>query len=500
MMSVRPHAQGSGSLTAGPSKAAGVFPAGTQLRSVERRQWWLWVSAIAVTLLLTLGILSFTFQFLMGGQDEASYVLNLNNSVRGLIGVVLLFDLYCIYQQLQIQRIRRQLAEKEEQLRQAHKMEAIGRLSGGIAHDFNNLLSVIIGYADELEGCEGGTDRQRKHAEQIKKAGLRAASLTRQLLAFSRQQVLQPRVLDLNGTISDLGKMLRRLIGEDVEFVLELDPTLGKVKVDHGQIEQVIMNLVVNARDAMPEGGKLTIATTNLQLSKKQTEKMPYVQPGSYVQLTVTDNGTGMDPVTKAHIFEPFFTTKEKGRGTGLGLATVYGVVKQSGGYIWVFSELGQGTTFKICLPTVAEAASAVSPKTQSVKAAKVLGTILLVEDEDSLRELISELLTRHGYRVLSASTGAQALEILRTVNDRVHLLLADVVLPGMSGVALAKTLSASLPELRVLYISGYSEFQSYGHGGLPPGDRLLQKPFTMETLLREVSEVLSSTRVEAPC
>ena len=470
------------------------------MRRVERRQWWLWVSAIAVTLLLTLGILSFTFQFLIGGQDEAFYFINLKNSARGLIGVVLLFDLYCIYQQLQIQRIRQQLMEKEEQLRQAHKMEAVGRLSGGIAHDFNNLLSVIIGYADELQGCQGDIDTQRRHAEQIKKAGLRAASLTRQLLAFSRQQVLQPRVLELNSTLSDLGKMLRRLIGEDVEFVLQLDPDLARVKVDQSQIEQVIMNLVVNARDAMPEGGKLTIATTNAQLTRKQAEEMPYAQPGSYVELSVSDTGTGMDPATKAHIFEPFFTTKEMGKGTGLGLATVYGVVKQSGGYIWVSSELGQGTTFTIFLPQVTDAVRAVGAKAQPAAAVKALSTILLVEDEDSLRELASGSLARHGYRVLSASTGTQALEIARNSGDRVHLLLTDVVLPGMSGVSLAKTLSANLPELRVLYMSGYSEFQSYGHADLSPQDRLLQKPFTMETLLREVSEVLSSPGVEVSC
>jgi CheY-like chemotaxis protein len=281
---------------------------------------------------------------------------------------------------------------------------------------------------------------------------------------------------------------------------MAIDPALGRVKVDQSQIEQVIMNLVVNARDAMPEGGKLTITTTNAQLSKKQAEKMPYVQPGSYVQVSVTDTGIGMDPETKAHIFEPFFTTKANGKGTGLGLATVYGVVKQSGGYIWVSSELGQGTSFKILLPQVADAVPAVSPKAQPAKAVKVLSTILLVEDEDSLRELISGLLRRHGYRVLSASTGTQALEIARNFNDRVDLLLTDLVLPGMSGVLLAKTLSANLPELRILYMSGYSEFQSYDHGGLPPEKRLLQKPFTTETLLREVSEVLSPAGVEARC
>jgi two-component system, cell cycle sensor histidine kinase and response regulator CckA len=482
--------KGSGTLTTGPSNNTFVHSALTQMRQVERRQWWLWVSAVAITLLLTLGILSFTFQFLIGSHDDGFYFFNLNNSARGLTALVLLFDFYCIFQQFQIQRIRRQLVEKEEQLRQAQKMEAIGRLSGGIAHDFNNLLSVIIGYADELEHQEG-TDKQRRYAEQINKAGQRAASLTRQLLAFSRQQVLQPRILELNSTIADLGKMLRRLIGEHIEVILALDPALARVKVDESQMEQVIMNLVVNARDAMPEGGQLTITTKNTQLTKKRIAQMTYIQAGSYVELSVADTGTGMDPTTKAHIFEPFFTTKEKGKGTGLGLSTVYGVVKQSGGYIFVSSEVGQGTTFTIFLPQVTEAIHAVEPEPQSAQIVKAPITILLVEDEDSVRELISAWLTRHGYRVLSASNGSEALEIARNSKNSVQLLLTDVVLPGMNGVSLAKTLSAKLPELQVIYMTGYSEFQSYGHE--LPENRVLQKPFTKETLLREVGEVLSS-------
>jgi signal transduction histidine kinase/CheY-like chemotaxis protein len=475
-----------------------VQPAWIHLRLVERRQWWLWASAIVVTLLLTLGILSFTLQFFSSNQNDASYFVNLQDSVRGLFALVFLFDIYCIYQQLQIQRIRRQLIDKEEQLRQAHKMEAIGRLSGGIAHDFNNLLSVIIGYAEDLEATPHECDKARRNAGQIRKAGERAASLTRQLLAFSRQQVLQARVLDLNGTINDLGKMLRRLIGEDIEFILALDPAAGNVKVDQSQIEQVILNLAVNARDAMPEGGKLTIATANAQLDEKHAEKMPYVQPGSYVRLSVTDTGTGMDRETKAHIFEPFFTTKEKGKGTGLGLATVYGVVKQSGGYIWVTSEMGQGASFEIFLPQVGGAGPVASPKAQPVSAVSANSTILLVEDEDSLRELVSGLLAREGYRVLSASTGAQALEIARNFNDPIHLLLTDVVLPGINGPTLVKALSPHLAEMKVLYMSGYSEFQSYGGGGLPFENPLLQKPFTRETLLRAVGEALSPALADA--
>jgi signal transduction histidine kinase/CheY-like chemotaxis protein len=391
----------------------------------------------------------------------------------------------------------KELQEREQQLRQAVKMEAVGRLSGGIAHDFNNLLSVIIGYADELNESKSDGDKLRRNAEQIKKAGQRAASLTRQLLAFSRQQVLQPRVLDLNSVVADLAKMLRRLIGADIELTLTLDPEVGSVKADPSQIDQVLMNLVVNARDAMPEGGQITIETSNTELTQGQAAKMPYVQPGPYVQLTVTDTGIGMDAETMAHIFEPFFTTKEKGQGTGLGLATVYGIIKQSGGYIWVFSEPGRGTSFKIFLPRVMDAAPAVSAKTQPAKGRRALSTVLLVEDEDSLRELIAELLARDGYHVLAASNGAQAVETARSFQGPIHLLLTDIVLPGISGTAVAKHLAASRPEMKILYMSGYSEFHPSGRGSLPPDARLLQKPFTKETLLRDVAEALSPAGVE---
>ncbi len=454
-----------------------------QMVEVERRQWRLWVSAIAVTVPLTLGIMSFALPYLLGPVQPID-ALNLDLAVRGLLAMVLLFDLYSIYQQVQIVRIRRQLRnserlfdligenaadliavvdvkgnriynspsyekilgytaedlagssgldqvhpddrekviaanndakedgtgcrleyrmrhkngswrvlestasavrndrgeierlvivnrditerkqaeeelkESEHQLRQAQKMEAVGRLSGGVAHDFNNLLSVIIGYADELDPSRNDTEKLRRNAEQIKKAGLRAASLTRQLLAFSRQQVLQPKILELNAAVADLAKMLKRLIGADIELTLSLDPAAGRVKADPSQLDQVIVNLVVNARDAMPEGGKLMIATANAEVNERQAARMHNMQPGSYVQLTVTDTGTGMDAETLAHIFEPFFTTKEKGKGTGLGLSTVYGIVKQSGGYIWVDSAPGKGTSFKIFLPRETEMAS----------------------------------------------------------------------------------------------------------------------------------------------
>jgi two-component system cell cycle sensor histidine kinase/response regulator CckA len=416
-------------------------------------------------------------------------VQNANGEIEGL--VIVNRD---ITERKQAEELLRQ---KEEQLRQAGKMEAIGRLSGGIAHDFNNLLSVIIGYAEILSAGSSDSAKLRDNAEQIKKAGQRAASLTRQLLAFSRQQVLQPRVIDLNGVVTDMGKMLRRLIGEDIDLTMALDPAVQKVKADQSQIEQVIMNLVVNARDAMPDGGKLTITVTPHEVSDNEAQKMPYIQRGSYVQLSVDDTGTGMDASTQAHIFEPFFTTKEKGKGTGLGLATVYGIVKQSGGYIWVSSDLGKGATFKILLPPAADAAQAASRRVQAIKSETAASTLLLVEDEDSLREMVLDLLTSKGYRVLAASSGAQALETERGFAGDIHLLLTDVVLPGMSGPALAKHLTSSRPEIRVLYMSGYAEFQSEGRGSLPAGALLLQKPFTRNVLLRQVAEALSLSSVE---
>jgi PAS domain S-box-containing protein len=589
----------------------------TEMVEVERRQLWLWGSAVAITLLLTVGILSFTVPYVLG-TDSPFYSLNLKLSAQGLVGVVLLFDIYSLYQQWQIVQIRRQLQNSEQlfhligenaadliavvdmegnrlynspsyekllgytqedlaassaldqihpddrekvaaaneeakqtgtgrcleyrirdkngawhflestasvvrnqngqnerliivnrditkrkqaeeelqqserQLRQAHKMEAVGRLSGGIAHDFNNLLSVIIGYADEIDPSCGDTEKLRKNAEQIKKAGLRAASLTRQLLAFSRQQVLQPRIMELNGVVAELAKMLQRLIGADVELTLKLDPDAGRVKADQGQLDQVIMNLVVNARDAMPGGGKLIIETANAAVSEHQALKLPYLQPGSYVQLTVTDTGTGIDAQTIAHIFEPFFTTKEKGKGSGLGLSTVYGIIKQSGGYIWADSEPGQGTSFKIFLPRVMETVTAQDARVETPSPSVASSTVLVVEDEESLRDLISESLSRHGYRVLAAPNGANALELARAHRCHVQLLLTDVVLPGIGGPILAEQLASEQPGLKVLYMSGYSDFHAFGSGSLPPGARLLQKPFTKEELLQEVARVLA--------
>ncbi len=605
----------------GEIKGAGR-PLVSHLDQIERRQWWLWSSAIVVTLLLTAGLLSFTFPFWFDKVD-ASYVINLQQSLRGLVGLVLLFDIYAFYQQLQIYRVRRQLIEsqrlfhligenaedliavvdpagrtlynspsyekvlgysieelngtsgldqvhpedqarvieaaeearrtgvggrleyrfrhkdgtwrvleskasvvrnsaghpqelvivnrditerkkseevfqlREAQLRQSQKMEAVGRLSGGIAHDFNNLLGVIMGYSDVLEMQLQEGDPMRKHAIEIKKAGKRAASLTNQLLAFSRQQVLQPKILDLNAVVADMGKMLHRLIGEDIELVTKLAADLGKVKADQSQIEQVIMNLAVNARDALPEGGKLTIQTSNAELREDVVASKPYVRPGAYVLLTVTDTGMGMDAGTMAHIFEPFFTTKEKGKGTGLGLATVYGIVKQSDGYIWVDSQPGNGASFKICLPVVSKAVQEPVAEVAPIISNRGTETVLLVEDEGSLRALVADLLEQAGYKVLAASCGSRAMEIAESFKAPIHLMLTDVVMPGIGGPALAKKLGAARPDMKIMFMSGYIEFHSGENGGLPPGIQLLQKPFTNEALIREVGRVLKLAELQ---
>jgi two-component system cell cycle sensor histidine kinase/response regulator CckA len=589
------------------------------LHQIERRQWWLSASAIVVTLLLTLGAASLASSMFYA-QGGIFYLLDLRQAVSGLLGLVLLFDVYVIYQQLQIHRIRLQLNEQQElfrlisenaadmiavvdtngrrlynspsyqkilgyspeelegtpsleqihpddrqfvseagqqarrtgmgrkleyrfrhkdgtwrilessasvirnakgepekfvivnrditerkqaektlrenRLRQVHKMEAVGRLSGGIAHDFNNLLGVIIGYSEVLEGYLGESDPIRKSVEEIKKAGQRAASLTRQLLAFSRQQVLEPKVLDLNAFVPDVEKMLRRLIGEDIELTTVLDPALGRVKADQGQIEQVIMNLAANARDAMPEGGKLTIETGNVEVDESFVLHSPYVRPGPYVQLVVSDTGVGMDAEMQGHIFEPFFTTKGLGRGTGLGLATVYGIVKQSNGYIWVDSEVGKGATFKIYLPRVEDAVETASPEAPQSQTWHGWETILLVEDEESLRSIIRDLLTQSGYDVLEANSGAHALEIAERHQGPIHLLLTDVVMPGMSGPILAEKLAASRPETRMLYMSGYTDYPTGQQSILDSSIPLLDKPFTRDRLIRKVRAALEPKEV----
>jgi CheY-like chemotaxis protein len=371
-------------------------------------------------------------------------------------------------------------------------MEAIGQLAGGIAHDFNNLLTIISGYSGLLlnSRVDPSTKGQLK---EIHKAGERAASLTRQLLAFSRKQVLAPKVLDLNATVMDTEKMLRRLIGEDVLLATALDPNLMPVKVDPGQIEQVIINLAVNARDAMRKGGKLTIDTANVELDETFTHLRPDVKPGRYVMLAVSDTGCGMTKEVEARIFEPFFTTKGPGKGTGLGLATVYGIIKQSGGNIYVYSEPDRGTTFKIYLPTVEEQAS----PDQSVYGMNVAAfgdeTILLVEDEDGVREIARLALEAHGYKVLEASRGQEAIRLCTTHQGPIHLLVSDVVMPEMGGREVAERLGALNAGIKMLYLSGYTDDAVVRHGVLEAQAAFLQKPFTPVALATKVREVLDA-------
>jgi PAS domain S-box-containing protein len=575
------------------------------LRVAERRQWWLSFSGVLVTLLLTVGIVSFSlsvyalqFNFL----DTSSIHL----ATRALVGMVLLFVVYVLYQQLQIHRFRMRLVEREElfrlitenaadmiavvtadgkrlynspsygkvlgysaeelsqtsayaqihpddqskvskaaeqarssgvgnrveyrvrhksgdwrmlestasavcspegkveklvivnrditerrrleqQLVLSHKLEAIGRLSGGVAHDFNNLLGVIIGYAEALEQDPAGNESYREAVDEILKAGHRAAALTQQLLAFSRKQVLEPKILDLNAVVADVEKMLRRLIGEDIDIKITSCADLGMVKADRGQIDQVIMNLAVNARDAMPRGGLLKIETCNVELREEDRKNRQYVVPGRYVMLSVTDAGTGMDAEVQSHIFEPFFTTKEMGKGTGLGLATVYGVIKQSGGYIWVESEPGRGASFKIFLPR-AEGQSVDQPDSVTPRE-KTHGprTILIAEDEASLRKLTSNTLKKLGYTVLEAP---DAIRIADLVVSKIDLLLTDVVMPGMSGRELALTLAATRPETKILYMTGYTDGAIAEHGVLEAGISILRKPFTQAQLIRSLDGI----------
>jgi len=387
----------------------------------------------------------------------------------------------------------------EKQLRLAQKMEAIGQLSGGIAHDFNNLLGVIIGYCELLEARLPQGDPLHLMCAQISKAGASAASLTRQLLAFSRQQALEPKVLDINTVVLGIREMLGRVIGEDIALSVELDPALGRARADQGQIEQVIMNLVVNARDAMPDGGKLVIETANVDLDHVYARRHPPLQPGNYILLAVTDTGTGMDAETQSHIFEPFFTTKEMCKGTGLGLATVYGVTKQSGGYIWVYSEPGHGTTFKVYLPRIDEVVRIEKIDTVLAKSLNGTETILLVEDEEALRELILNLLIESGYTVLEARNPAQAIEIVQGHRDPIHLLLSDVVMPGMSGPELMRNLAPLRPEMKVHYMSGYTGNSVFRRGLLGSNTTFLQKPFTRQKLLQQVREALEFERSSKP-
>jgi two-component system, cell cycle sensor histidine kinase and response regulator CckA len=383
------------------------------------------------------------------------------------------------------------LLASEEQLRQSQKLEAVGQLAGGVAHDFNNLLTVINGYCDLLlRGFERGSPPRLK-VEEIRKAGERAASLTRQLLAFSRKQVLQPKLLKLNSIVSDIDKMLRRLIGEDIDLLTVLEPSLGHIKADPGQVEQVILNLAVNARDAMPQGGKLTIETSNVHLDEEYARKHTSIRPGHFVMLAVSDNGTGMDATTQAHLFEPFFTTKPQGKGTGLGLSTVYGIVKQSDGNIWVYSERGLGTTFKVYLPRVDEVAKVETASGPLGELPRGRETVLLTEDEEPVRRLTRVILEMNGYQVLEAASGDEALILYEAHTGEVDLILTDVVMPRMSGRELAQQLEILSPGIKVLYLSGYTDDAIVRHGLLDQKMAFLQKPFTPDGLLRKVRAVL---------
>ncbi|MBF8258374.1 MAG: Blue-light-activated protein, partial [Actinobacteria bacterium] len=389
-------------------------------------------------------------------------------------------------------KMEKALHDSEEQLRQSQKIEAIGQLAGGVAHDFNNLLTAIRGYSDLLLHRLDAGSPLRREVEEIQKAGERASSLTRQLLAFSRKQVLQPKVLDLNAVVANMDMMLRRLIGEDIDLLTVLRPGLWSVKVDPGQVEQVIMNLIVNARDAMPKGGKLTIETMNTDLGDAYVRSRLVVTEGSYVMLSVSDTGEGMNENTRSRLFEPFFTTKEKGKGTGLGLSTVYGIVKQSGGYIWVYSEPGKGATFKVYFPRVLTAAESVKEGTKE-PLLRGKETVLVVEDEETVRSLVRDVLIEHGYTVLTAIDGQDAIKIGREYKEPIHLIVTDVVMPKTGGREAVESLAPHLPGVKVLYMSGYTDDAIVHHGVLDKGISFLQKPFTPDSLLRKVREVLET-------
>jgi len=379
----------------------------------------------------------------------------------------------------------------EEQLRQSQKMEAIGQLAGGIAHDFNNLLTVIEGYVELLMSSIMSSDPTHNFVQQIKRATDRASSLTGQLLAFSRSQILQPKNIDLNDLIENMSALLHRLISEDIELVFNLSSEIKSIKADHNQIEQILMNLAVNARDAMPGGGILSIETHDVYLDGQYIRSHSGVKKGRYVRMSISDNGKGMDTETQSRIFEPFYTTKDKSKGTGLGLSTVYGIVKQSEGHIWVYSEPGIGTAFKIYLPAFQEE---VQKEKDSQQEPDELGgneTILVVEDEYLVRELVCDTLQNSGYKIIEASNGKEALELYESNNNRIDLVLTDVIMPEMSGRKLVETLVEQYPDLKSLYMSGYTDDAIIRHGVLEPGMNYIQKPFSPRALLEKINEVL---------
>ena len=384
------------------------------------------------------------------------------------------------------------LRKSEEELRHSQKMEAVGRLAGGVAHDFNNLLTAIIGYAELIATRHTSNTLAKQNAELIRKAGEQAAALTRQLLAFSRKQILQPKVIDLNELVVEMEKLLRRVIGERFDLQSQPEAQIGRVKADPSQIEQVVLNLGVNARDAMPRGGKLIIRTENVRLDRAAASQLSAsLKPGDYVMLSVTDTGAGMDEETMSHIFEPFFTTKGPGKGTGLGLATVYGIVRQTGGGISVESEPGKGSIFRIYLPQVSAPVEFTKSLPAPVEKSDNFETVMVVEDEDIVRELVCEVLEEQGYNVICARDGVEALSVAGAFDGTIHLLVTDVIMPNMNGHELAVKLSAIRPDMKVLYVSGYSDNDIGDHGVLDPRHELLQKPFTPQTLARKIRDVI---------
>jgi two-component system cell cycle sensor histidine kinase/response regulator CckA len=388
-------------------------------------------------------------------------------------------------------RVEEELRRSEEQLQHSQKLDAVGQLAGGVAHDFNNLLTAVKSYSEFLLQDMDTDDPRRADVVEIELAANRAAALTRQLLAFGRKQLLEPQVLDLSAVVVDMEKMLRRLIGEDIDIRIVTEPDVGRVEADPSQIEQVVMNLALNARDAMPEGGTLTIETANVDLDERYADAHAAVEPGSYVVLTVTDDGCGIDRETQARIFEPFFTTKERGKGTGLGLSTVYGIVKQSGGYVWVYSDVSQGTTFRVYLPRVD--GTAVTPESSAPSERVISGseTVLVAEDEDTVRAVVARVLRRQGYSVLEARDGDEALRMCREHIGPIHLILTDVIMPQVSGAQLAQQSGVLRPESKVLLMSGYTGGELERRGVVAERVAFLQKPFTPAELAQKVREVL---------